>query len=502
MFTMTKRHSPLCREEGLQRVVCLLLSAVMFALASCARTAPHHDLVIVNANIIDPVEGLIENRTIVIDDGFITEILEAGSGPRYAGSAETYRDAGGAYIIPGLWDAHVHLAFDPELGPGIFFPLAVANGVLFLRDTGGPLEQVMSARRAAALSPAAPEVYVAGPLIDTSPPIYDGHSSDYPPIGAGVSTPEQAASLIDHLGDEGVDFVKLYEGLPEPVFDAAIDAAHAIGLKASIHPPMGMTATEAVLAGADEIQHLRNLEFECSDDPAGLLQDRLDQLAQAPDAPLSAIRTKIRRQQKAYALDHPDEDNCRAIIALLSEHQVYQTPTQNLMMLASGNAQIDTVRLMEIEALPRGLGARWKSRAETLRTMMSGVPSDETFQTWSFRFLSALNDAHVPIMAGTDAPIGLQVPGYSLHAELEALVEAGLPPLDVIRSATLTPAEFFGMEAQQGRVQAGMKASLVALSGNPLDDIANTRQVEFVVNHGLLIERSALDGLLLGVSES
>ena len=111
---------------------------------------------------------------------------------------------------------------------------------------------------------------------------------------------------------------------------------------------------------------------------------------------------------------------------------------------------------------------------------------------WSLRRTGELHKAGAPIAAGTDTPIGLSIPGYSLHTELERLVVAGLSAQEALDSATLRPAEFFSIEDQLGRVRPGYKADLVLLSKNPLENIGNTRAVELVLKEGEVVDRQQL----------
>ena len=121
---------------------------------------------------------------------------------------------------------------------------------------------------------------------------------------------------------------------------------------------------------------------------------------------------------------------------------------------------------------------------------------DDTFARWSLFLVERMHRAGVPIAAGTDTPISFAAPGYSLHSELEMLVRAGLSPLEALRSATLRPAEFFGLASEMGTVEEGRLADLVLLSQNPLDDISNTRSVEGVVSKGVFLSRDALGALV------
>ena len=128
----------------------------------------------------------------------------------------------------------------------------------------------------------------------------------------------------------------------------------------------------------------------------------------------------------------------------------------------------------------------------------SGVEQggDDTFARWSMFLVERMHRAGVPIAAGTDTPISFAAPGYSLHSELEMLVQAGFSPMEALRSATQRPAEFFGLTSEMGTVEEGRLADLVLLSRNPLDDIGNTRSIEAVISKGVLLSRNALDGLV------
>ena len=121
---------------------------------------------------------------------------------------------------------------------------------------------------------------------------------------------------------------------------------------------------------------------------------------------------------------------------------------------------------------------------------------DPTYGTFSVHLVGLMHDAGVPVAAGTDTPIGFAAPGYSLHSELEMLVRAGLTPAEALHSATVRPAEFFGLQTLMGTIEEGRLADLVLLSANPLDDIANTRSVEAVVTKGDLLDRAELDALV------
>jgi imidazolonepropionase-like amidohydrolase len=171
-----------------------------------------------------------------------------------------------------------------------------------------------------------------------------------------------------------------------------------------------------------------------------------------------------------------------------------QVPTLRLnsMSLAPPFARDDWADALS--RLPEAAAAPW-AQMSTEREQRTAT-TDMTFPEWSLSLIGQMHEAGVPIGAGTDTPIGFAVPGYSLHNELEMLVRAGLSPIEALRSATLRPAEFFGLENEMGTVDVGRLADLVLLNANPLDDIHNTRTVHAVVTKGQLLTSEALAALI------
>ena len=127
---------------------------------------------------------------------------------------------------------------------------------------------------------------------------------------------------------------------------------------------------------------------------------------------------------------------------------------------------------------------------------------DTTYADWGLMLTGRAHDAGVPIGAGTDTPIALAVPGFSLHSELEFLVRAGLSPIEALESATVIPAEYFSLQDEMGSIDVGKRADMVLLGANPLDDIANTKSVSAVISKGRYLNREELDALSISFSSS
>ena len=476
-------------------LTCILL----LPLTACNTTAPNNQkvTVIINVTAIDAVNGVREGFDVLILEGGDIAITGDIKAAEYGGIRPenlTIIDGTGKFLIPGLWDAHVHLTYTPGLDHETFFPLSIAHGVTSIRDTGGHLELLAPARTAAKLDPISPDLYISGPLLDGEQRVYDGHSAAFPDLSVGLGTPAQARAKVDELAAAGVDFVKAYEMLKPEVFEAISNQANKHNLPIAAHTPLSMTANQAAIAGASDMQHLRNLELACTSDTSGLLSKRQELLDSKEWSSAGAIRSNIHKQQRAIAIGIQNNAACNELISTLKENNVYQTPTLTIARFMTRRLYAEPYWQESFKLVPPSIGEGWLTRA----TKLSASQADEAaiaFDTWVVSMVERLQAGNVPIMAGTDAPIGYLTPGASLHQELVLLVDAGLTPMQALRAATLTPAEFFGLENEQGTIEAGMRADLVLLNANPLDDIRNTQTIQAVFKNGVHLDLEELQRL-------
>ena len=461
------------------RKSCLALLAT--ALAACGGPAPV-GTAITNVTVIDAANGVREHRTVVFDGDRITAVLDADA----AAAVEETIDGGGGYLIPGLWDMHVHLTYDDRFTadmPRLF----LSWGITSVRDTGGLMHKmlpVVEAMRAA--DALAPRVFFAGPLLDGDFVVYDGIAR--PEIGARHATPEDARAMIAELDAQGVDFVKIYEMVSPDVFEAMVGAANASGLPIDSHVPLSMRASTAG-PSVDSIEHLRNIELDCASNAPALHETRLERLKNPDGLSGYALRSSLHSLQRLPAIADYDEARCdRTLAALRSTMQV---PTLRLGGLSLVRPYERDDWQEALARLPLAAREEWARAGRD----NDGESNDTRFAEWALFLTGRAHAAGVPIGAGTDTPIGLSVPGYSLHSELEMLVRAGLSPLEAIRSATLRPAEFFSLQDEMGTIEVGRKADLVLLEADPLEDIANTRHIALVVTKGRVLDRDTLEAL-------
>jgi cytosine/adenosine deaminase-related metal-dependent hydrolase len=445
---------------------------------------------ITNVTLIDAVNGVRENQTVVFDGDEIIAVKPADENVSVASSI----DATGKFMIPGLWDFHVHLTYDDrfvETMPALF----LSYGITSVRDTGGLMHKVLPVVEAMrAKNAVAPRVFFAGPLLDGRFVVYDG--KDRPEIGVQNATPQQARETIMSLKEEGVDFIKIYEMVSPDVFEAMVETASDLALPIDSHVPLSMRAS---IAGpsVDSIEHLRNIELDCAGNSAALHETRLERLKNPEELSGYKLRSSLHDLQRLPAIENYDEERCAKTIAALASTTMVPTLRLNSFNLAppfhKGDWQDALARI------PADVRREWAESAEQL----AAEPSEEfnRFAEWSLFLIERMHAAGVPVGAGTDTPILLAVPGFSLHSELEFLVAAGLSPLEALEAATVRPAEYFALQDTMGTIDAGRVADLVLLDADPLENIANTRSVNAVVTKGRFMTADDLRALVAAAGD-
>jgi hypothetical protein len=318
--------------------------------------------------------------------------------------------------------------------------------------------------------------------------VYDGTNN--PLLGIGNPDVATARANMARLAEAGVDFVKIYEMVSPEVFAVLVEEARSRGLPMDGHVPLSMQARD-VGPLVQSLEHLRNIEMDCTANPAAALAERRRLLANPAGLAGGALRSQLHGAFRIPSVVAYDEAQCREVLAPMTSTIQVPTLRLNAMSLQPPQTRSDWGELLA--KLPPEVAADWG--APRGGGQGSGG-ADTTFPDWSLFLVGMMHRAGVPIGAGTDTPIGFAAPGYSLHSELELLVRAGLPPIEALRAATLRPAEFFGLDRNMGTIEPGRLADLVLLAGNPLEDITQTRSVQAVVTKGRLLDRTALAALV------
>ena len=454
-----------------------------FLLASSLISASQR-VIIKNVNLIDAASPFRENMTVVLQGGVIRLIEKSSSKIINIKKTDNIIEAEGKFLIPGLWDAHVHLTFIPELDYKTAYDLFLSNGITSIRDTGGVLSKLKPAIDYANENPdTTPRLFYSGPLIDGNLRVYKGKEPGFPELSIGVHEKTDIESIVNALVEQGVTFLKTYEMLSAKSFFELLEIAKQKNLRVTSHIPLSIDLMEAIDAGLDGMQHIRNLDLACAKNAEEILVHRQKLLRNLESLPGSALRAKIHQSQRFVAIRNVDEEQCNKIIKHLAANKVFQTPTLTINTVGSKRYFADSKWRDTYKFLPSKVYKNWQIDSINLAKKPVSE-NDKIFADWSMKIVGLFNKSGVKIIAGTDTPIGFLTPGYSLHKELELLVEAGLTPLQALRSATITPAEFFNLENKIGTIDTGKYADLVILNANPLVSIKNTQNIHMVISKG------------------
>jgi imidazolonepropionase-like amidohydrolase len=450
--------------------VLILLLAIIWSPADAAQD---HALALTHVTVIDATGAPPQpDMTVIVAGQKITQLGKSSSTP-VPKSAITV-DATGKFLIPGLWDMHVHEIFgewipaEEEITPALF----VINGVTGVRDMGGDLEQLKQWRsRIAAGDLIGPRMIISGPMLDGPTPAF--------PSSAPLKDAADGKRIVDELKANGADFIKVQSLVPRDGYFAAAAEAKKIGIDFVGHVPDKIRAMEAVEAGQKSIEHLTGIFEGCSKIE--------DQLMTAPRGP-----------GRKLFVSSMDPARCKALIALLAKKEVWQCPT---LYWEKGEWLIEKTNEGN-DPLIKYAPTAWRDRAWPMftRDISKGWSTDpfadrEAFFQAELKMINEMNRAGVPILAGTDTAAGVRVyPGFSLHKELSLLVQAGLTPMQALQSATRNAGIFFGL-TDTGTIAKGNRADLVVLDANPLENIDNARKIQSVVLNGRYLSRADLDRL-------
>ncbi len=403
-------------------------------------------------------DTVLRDATVLVRDGRIAAV---GATRNVQVPAGARRIAGhGKYLIPGLADMHTHLYSDGETPDSVAkyeLGVMVANGVTATRLMIGTREHFALRREVEAGRIVGPQLWLASPQ-------FTGKEDVNSRV---VTTPEDARKAVKEMADLGYDFVKLTLFIPPPVYDAIVSEAKRQGIRVVGHVDPEVGVARALAAG-QQIEHLDNyLESVLAD-----------------SAPMrtSVSDRGLFRLKNWESLDYVDDDKVDRIAGATARAGSYTCPTLTVFKTAFALGQSEEEirarpdwRIMPPELRTLYLGARekyWKSPATEPRRMRWVQVRD--------RLVKAIADSGGKIMTGSDTPEWFFGYGWTLHRELESLVAAGLTPYQALTAATRNPAEFLRASKEWGTIEAGKRADLVLLAGNPLEDVRNTARIEGV----------------------
>ncbi len=390
---------------------------------------------------------ILPHRDVVVAGGQIVKVAPASRGNISEGA--TVVDGRGKFLMPGLADMHVHLSGVEELGS------YVGYGVLTVRDLNGSPEKLNWRRSIEVDSLLGPRLIVSGPMIAGSEIPWRNKVT---PVTAA-----EAEAVVTAQHAAGYDQIKIYDGISKEVFDAAIGTALRLKMLSSGHIPEAVGFDGVLASGMTGLEHLDKTV-------AATVGHELDTLK------LPGIADRIKRSG------------------------MWVTPTlesmAQLALIATGRYD-SLMNRPEARAAPASLREFWSSvtaRIKGHRAVQPGVRYNR-YTDYQMRLAAALARAGVPLLAGTDLPNAVLVPGYSLSRELDMLVESGLTPYQALEAATSAPARFMREGNLWGTVAPGRRADLLLLDGNPLLGFETLRHPAGVVRRGHWMDAASLGRL-------
>lgn len=394
----------------------------------------------------------------------------------------------GKFLMPGLWDMHVHVAgisAKPEWSRELL-SLYLVQGITSVRDMGGDWKALQELRartnspfRSRHSQRRLPYLYVAGPFLDADA---KGFSNANEVIA--VTTPEEARAAVAKLVAEGVDFIKTGSRLSAESFRAVAAECKRTGLPFGGHVPDAVTVEEASDLGMRTMEHLFGMQLAMTGREAEFRQRAAELRAKQDREGLARLNEEIDRSFDPRA--------AAALFAKLKKNGTYIVPTLVWTKIAHQLAEVkaDDPRLAHI---PKQLREEWAPEKAAKLFSPRGVDHYRKKFAHDMKVVKMMSDAGVKLIAGSDSLDPYVFPGDSLHEELALMVEAGLTPAQALRTATTIPRELVGGEAQP--------YGWIVLDANPLEDIRNTRSVHAVIK-GETLRREDLDNMKAAVEKA
>ncbi len=447
---------------------------------------------ITHVNVIDVTGSPVRSDMTIIIEGNRITILDKTAKVRIPKTAFVI-NASGKYLIPGLWDMHVHIFNNISKTPPDEndFSLFIANGVVGIREMWTRMEEMTQVnlwRKQFHQKPGTiPRIGSVGTMIDGSPS--QRLNSDT------ASTTDRARIIVKQMKDAGIDFVKPYNLLPREVYFAIADEAKKENLPVAGHIPNRILLKEAADAGQRSVEHLTgsriNFEADCSVFIKELETELPDSIAaSSPSVP-------VMKQVQ----DLCDEKKALEIFQYLAQKNVWECPT----MVLYKRSTIDSIkffndfRLKYISSRDR---LAWGTSPEMKWFIEQRKDESRAYFQRVLAQIKLMKKAGIRFLAGTDYDNPYLYPGFSLHDELALFVEAGFTPMEALQTATINPAKFLGSTDSLGTIEKGKIADMILLNADPLANIHNTKQIQAVFVNGKYLPKQTLAALLVKVEQA
>ncbi|MDY8137322.1 amidohydrolase family protein [Aquimarina sp. 2201CG5-10] len=454
----------------MKKYIFLLIVVLSISCAKPQKQVSPTAILISNVNIIDINNGSIaQKQQIIIDSGKIKNISASIENiDKYT----TVINGDGKYVIPGLAEMHAHIpqpTTSQERIEEVLF-LYLSNGITTIRGMLGHPSHLELREKAI-------KDEILSPRIFTSSPSLNGNS---------VKTKEEAISKVTAYQKEGYDFLKIHPGIKKEVFDQVVSTANEVDISFSGHVPVDVGIRHALQSKYASIDHIDGfLE--------GLVPESENVNPQDNGffgynfTPLVDI-TKI------------DE-----LVQLSKNNKVWIVPTQSLYQrwFAPISAE-ELLKDPEMKYMPASTLKNWKQRKGQYTEANPNFNKEQWQQFNDIRqkLLKKLQDNGHGILLGSDAPQLFNVPGFSIHHEIQGMLQAGMTPLQILQSGTTNPSVFFDKQDTFGYIKEGLDADLVILNANPIEDIKSLQQISGVMVRGTWLSKDMIDRKLEEIAKN
>jgi hypothetical protein len=392
-------------------------------------------------------------------------------------------DASGKFMIPGLWDMHVH--YRPHA-----WPLFVASGVTGVRVMLGNPQRKALRDRVLSGEAQLPHILLASPGFSDVPPWVRSGDAEW----SQISTPEEARRAVRMAKEQGYDFIKVSTFIKREHYDAIADEAARVSIPFEGHLPYSMGPGYASDSGQRTIEHLWQVAMDCSSE-AQALQDRREREQQPFRYDLDKYS-----QIEAEAWETYDEIVAAEFYEKLKVNNTWICPTLTLQHLRGNAVDTSFPDDPRLRRVPAWEANRWDRDREN--SFLPRVENEKKKLEIYFGLLGKMHEAGVGILAGTDMGNPYCHSELGVQDELELLVRAGLSPMEALQTATRNPAEYQGRLDELGTIEVGKLADLVLLEKNPLEDIRHTRMISGVVMHGRWLPQETLGRMVADAEQT
>lgn len=421
------------------------------------------EMVLGNVHVVDVSSGkILKDHFIILRDGVIMQVLPMKK-LRNNGVGMNITDGKGAYVTPGLSEMHAHLPVaqddNTQLQEETLW-LYLANGVLSIRSMLGHESHLNLKRKVISGEVPGPRMFISGPSLN----------------GNSVTSPQAGAQMVGSQKAAGYDHLKLHPGLDVPKFMAIAETANSVGIPYGGHVSLGVGLENCLQNGYKSVEHMDGyLEAMIAD------KSRLDPTIAGPFSML--------------LVNEVNENKLSELIDMTLENKTWIAPTLTLFDRYFGFVPADSFRLApEMKYLPGLQIQQWVQQKKLLESQGVLTKSNiQPFLDFRNRLFLSLHQAGVPMLMSSDSPQVFNVPGFSIHHEIEMMSNAGMSNLEILRSGSINPAIYFDQEGEWGEIKKGASADFILVEENPLENLATLKRPIKVVMHGVFYDRERLD---------